>query len=221
METVAVITTEDRRCRGRVVKKERHGRELVYIKLKKGGGRLLRKTIDAHKITKAVAEGELYGYAEDILRGCGVKLCSGRELAVRLLPELVRRASKYDGGKEYCTVYESDTDDETIKIVKEAAKRFRYVSLCSKNGEAERIAEYIMEETGLSLKLGEYREGVAVVCAGKGGEQEIKIDLETFDGISVKDEKGRSISLPLAEALYTDEEDLKNLKVKLCRARNK
>ncbi len=215
MGNIAVVSYADKWHKERLSKDNLCGEEIFFIKVKRKGKHQLKKALERCDIDRAVIDGAIPEFAENVLFEKGIKICNGKYFIKKLLPSLLARASKYDMNVSACTVYAQKADNQTAEVIKEASKRFRFVSLCSEDADKERIAEYIMEETGLALDFGEYEKGTAVMCDGIGGNQSIKIDMANFSGIVLTDKSSRKIPVPLAEAICGEDKTIDDMKLKL------
>lgn len=215
MGNIAVISYAEKVHKGRFKKDTVCGEEIFSINIKKKGKRQLKRALERYNIDRAVIEGTTPDFVQNVLSEKDIKICNGKAFIKKLLPTLLARASKYDINVSFCTVYAEKADSQTAEIIKEASKRFRFVSLCSEDVNSESIAYYIMEETGLALDFSEYENGTAVICNGTGGNQSIKIDMVSFKGIVLTDENSRKISVPLAEAICGEQKTIGDMKMKL------
>jgi hypothetical protein len=175
--------------------------EVVYLKLLGGGRRYLRRTLLKEKVDRAVKDGEIPLFAEEELERAGIKIFDGKSIMPLALPLFLSRAAKMDRENDKCTVYDENADHKTIEIIEMAGERFRFVSFCSKSANAKNLAAKLMADTGIALKLGEYRSGVAIVVAGEGGEQKTKINLNNFNDALFVDHHKNKLTPALAEAI--------------------
>lgn len=203
---------------GEVTQEKVCGQEVVRIVLLRGGRRYLRRAVERWNIDRAVTEGEVPYFVEEVLKKSGVKIFDGKTIMRTALPGFLSRATKTQREKPWCTVYDNNLDGESIEIIKLTAERFRFVSLCSKSEKAPEVAAQILAETGLALKLGENKDGAAVVRSGEGGAQKVRINLEDVSINVFTDGNRKGITPALAEAIAGEgatEETLKNLGLKI------
>jgi len=179
--------------------------EIVNISLVRGSKRFLRRALARHNIDRAVLDGDMPEYVTDELEKSFIRVYDGQKLARMLLPEFISRAAKQDRRNQTCTIYDDTLDEESMDIINLASLKFRYVSLCTQCARAYEVAHIIQGLTGLSLKIGESKGGVAIVRTGKGGDQDIKISLSDLHKTVFVDEKKRKIPAPLAEAIAGNE----------------
>lgn len=191
------------------------GREIVYAGAI-STRRRLRRFISRHQISRAVIAGDAPGFVRGELEKAGIALCTGEKLMQAVYPGLISRAAKLSKDCDSCTVYASAADGQTLEIIKCAASFFRYVSL-STDSDADHLAEEVLDSMGLALKIGD-AGGVGIVCSGKGGRHQLKVDLTGRSTTTFCDENRSIITPSVAEALAGDDLDgnvLERLKLKI------
>lgn len=197
--------------RGEITEDTVCGREIVRVRLIRGGRRYVRRLFQKHQIDSAVLRGDIPAYVTELAEEFGIKVHTGKKLLHSVLPYLISRAAKENPLCESCTVYSASADGECMEIIKLAAEKFRHVSLCCDGEIYGSFARSIMDDTGLALKIGRIDGSVAILCSGNGDGHDVRINLNDATSVVFADKNKKILSAAMVEAIAGEGADKKTL----------
>ncbi len=172
------------------------GREVISVRLLRGGRRYVRRLLDKEDIESIVLRGDVPPFVEDLAVDRGIHIYKGDNLKIALLPHIISDCAK---DKPACTVYTISADKRCGDVVRCVSDYFRIVSVSATEKVGEDFADGIMADTGLSLRIGEVDDAVTILASGC--KDDVDINMADDYGIVLKDSCGNFISIATADAL--------------------